>query len=547
MGGAWRCHARLGLWQRCIAPIMQGATRDAASPGKTLSVEMSVPERAAASLRFLAEASEKLSESLDYDLTLSRVTRLAVPYLADWCTVDLLQEDGRIYRVAAAHVDPAKEALLHETLQQFPIHLDEPRGVAIALRTGQTLIQPEVTDEEVRTVARDERHLQILQELRPRSHLIVPLISHGLRLGALSLLYSADSGRRYTDADRPLAEDLARRCAQAVENAQLYRAASEAEERVRVLNADLERRVDVRTAQLRDAQEELETTNQGLVELAAELEVRVSQRTAELEERGEEIRTMSQQLWQAAKLATMGELAASIAHELNNPLGTISLRIESLLSRTAPDDPGHRALSIVEQEVERMAGLVANLLQFSRSGGTQVSTVDVRTELDNTLELMHFHLRNHDIVVVREFAERVPLIHADRQRLRQVFLNLFTNATDAMPDGGTLTLRVGEAGPEHQDAGGAVPPSQANAVARPAVTIEIADTGIGIEPSLLARVLEPFYTTKPEGKGTGLGLAICRRIVQEHHGTFDLESVPGQGTTVRITLPSGSGGGSVRE
>ncbi|HZO24385.1 MAG TPA: ATP-binding protein [Chloroflexota bacterium] len=450
---------------------------------------MTEPERAAASLRFLAEASEKLSESLDYDLTLSRVTRLAVPYLADWCTVDLLESDGRIYRVAAAHVDPIKEALLHETLQQFPMQLDEPRGVPIALRTGQTLIQPDVTDEEVQTVARDEQHLRLLRVLRPRSHLIVPLISHGQRLGALSLLYSADSGRRYADSDRALAEDLARRCAQAVENAQLYRAASEAEERV-------------------------------------------AQRTAELEERNEELRTMSQQLWQAAKLATMGELAASIAHELNNPLGTISLRIESLLARTTADDARHRALVIVEQEVERMAGLVSNLLHFSRAGGPQISTVDVREELENTLELMHYHLRNHGIEVVRAFAPDVPLIHADRQRLRQLFLNLFTNASDAMPEGGTLTLGVRAGGD--------------GATACPAgIVVEIGDTGVGIDPDLMARVLEPFYTTKPEGKGTGLGLAICRRIVQEHHGTFDLDSASGQGTTVRITLPGSNGGESL--
>ena len=308
-----------------------------------------------------------------------------------------------------------------------------------------------------------------------------------------------------------------------------------------VLTMELEERVDERTLQLRATQEELEKTNLGLIQLASELEDRVAERTAELQEKSDEVRAMSQQLWQAAKLATMGELAASIAHELNNPLGTISLRIEALLSRTPDDHPNHRPLTIVEQEVERMAGLVANLLQFSRTGGGQVSTVDVREELSDPEELMHYHLRNHGIVVVREFADDVPAIHADRQRLRQLFLNLFTNATDAMAEGGTLTLRVMPAGPDDARES---PPDASVPARLPLVKIEIADTGVGIDPALLGRVLEPFYTTKPEGKGTGLGLAICRRIVQEHHGTFDLESAPGQGTTVRMTLAGANGIGA---
>jgi signal transduction histidine kinase len=117
-----------------------------------------------------------------------------------------------------------------------------------------------------------------------------------------------------------------------------------------------------------------------------------------------------------------------------------------------------------------------------------------------------------------------------------------------MPDGGTLTLNVAEVTLEHPDSGATVPPSPGAAPNRSAaVMIEIVDTGSGIDPSLLARVLEPFYTTKPEGRGTGLGLAICRRIVQEHHGAFDLESMPGQGTTVRITLPGSNGSRSMRE
>jgi signal transduction histidine kinase len=127
-----------------------------------------------------------------------------------------------------------------------------------------------------------------------------------------------------------------------------------------------------------------------------------------------------------------------------------------------------------------------------------------------------------------------------------LFLNLFTNATDAMPEGGTLTLRARAVAAGGSESGRTPPSSQAGATARPSgVVVEITDTGIGIDPDLIARVLEPFYTTKPEGKGTGLGLAICRRIVQEHHGTFDLESALGQGTTVRILLPGSNGGESL--
>jgi PAS domain S-box-containing protein len=243
--------------------------------------------------------------------------------------------------------------------------------------------------------------------------------------------------------------------------------------------------------------------------------------SAELIEKDEELRAMTQQLWQAAKLATMGELSASIAHELNNPLATVSLRIGSLQERMVADNHDRRDLEIIAQEVERMSNLVANLLQFSRRSRPQISTVDLCEEIEKTLELIHYHLRKNNISIMRQFASDVPRIHADRQQLRQLFLNLFTNASDSMPRGGTLTIRV-TAPPESKQ-----------------VIMEVADTGTGIPPEILPKVAEPFYTTKPDGKGTGLGLAICRRIVKEHNGTFDLvsEGIPGKGTTARISLP----------
>jgi signal transduction histidine kinase len=170
-----------------------------------------------------------------------------------------------------------------------------------------------------------------------------------------------------------------------------------------------------------------------------------------------------------------------------------------------------------------MTDLVGNLLQFSRRNHPQISTIDVYKEIANTFDLIEYHLRSRQINVVREFADALPTLHADCQQLRQVFLNLLTNASDAMPQGGTLTLRVAAGRAEHGAS---------------AIVIEFADTGTGIKPEDLSKVWEPFFTTKEEGKGTGLGLAICRRIVEEHKGTIDIGSRVGRGTTVRITLPA---------
>ncbi|OPY75481.1 MAG: Sporulation kinase E [Syntrophorhabdus sp. PtaU1.Bin058] len=317
------------------------------------------------------------------------------------------------------------------------------------------------------------------------------------------------------------------------------------------------RELDEVNKELLAVHDQLKKTNAELLQLNLELDKRVADRTAEIERKSEEIKTISRQLWQAEKLATIGELAASIAHELNNPLATVSLRLESLTDQMPEDDPRLRELNIIGQEAERMAKLVATLLQTSRRNQPQISTVNACEEIDNTLELIHFHLHKYNVKVIREFAPDVPNIHADRQQLRQLFLNLFTNAGDAMQSGGTLTVRayVQEAegrelraeskGKGDEKFGGvSLKESETTSNLQPAtqnrfVVIEVADTGVGIPPELLSKVIEPFFTTKPEGKGTGLGLSICRRIVQDHKGTIEIISnheIP-SGTIVRIALP----------
>jgi signal transduction histidine kinase len=271
------------------------------------------------------------------------------------------------------------------------------------------------------------------------------------------------------------------------------------------------------------AQCELRTLNEKLEEKVEERTAALRQEIAERKRAEEEVKTMTQHLWQAAKLATMGELAASIAHELNNPLATVSLRIESLQAGLAESDPRRQSLEIVEKEMDRMARLVADLLQFSRRSQPQISTIDLLEEVDKTLDLIHYHLRKSNIEVRKVFAPDTRAVLADRQQVRQVFLNLFSNAADAMPGGGALTIQVSMTDSPTQ------------------VLIEVSDTGVGIPPEILTKIMEPFFTTKPEGKGTGLGLAICRRIIEEHHGALNVQSEVGKGTTVSIRFPATGG------
>jgi PAS domain S-box-containing protein len=257
-----------------------------------------------------------------------------------------------------------------------------------------------------------------------------------------------------------------------------------------------------------------------------EANARLERTLAELKAKTVDLTAMTQQLWQTSKLATMGELTASIAHELNNPLAIISLRIESLAGEVVGDAKQSHAFEVISEELDRMGKLIAGLLQFSRHTHHEITILDVRKEVENSLELIEHYLRAQNIEVVREFADDLPDIQADRQHLRQVFLNLVTNASDAMPMGGRLIARIHAASSEAGVKG---------------VSIDLIDSGPGISPEVLAKIWEPFFTTKLEGKGTGLGLAISRRAIEAHHGTLSIESTLGQGTTVTIFLPLTNG------
>jgi PAS domain S-box-containing protein len=230
--------------------------------------------------------------------------------------------------------------------------------------------------------------------------------------------------------------------------------------------------------------------------------------------------TLEEQLQQREKLSSIGLLAAGVAHEVNTPLTGVSSYTQMLLGMLNENDPKHALLQKVRTQAERATNIVNNLLNFSRTGSaTEFAELDVARVLDDTLQLLEPQLRRSQIEIVRRYDQDAPEAYANAGKLQQVFTNLILNARDAIPDGGQIIIATGTA----EDG---------------SLLVEIIDTGIGIAPENVAKIYDPFYTTKGVGQGTGLGLAVSYGIVQEHAGRISVDSTPGQGTTFRITLPT---------
>jgi two-component system NtrC family sensor kinase len=226
---------------------------------------------------------------------------------------------------------------------------------------------------------------------------------------------------------------------------------------------------------------------------------------------------LEEQLQHTEKMASIGLLAAGVAHEVNTPLAGISSYTQLLRQQTGDDDPRSALLDKIEKQSFRAARIIQSLLNFSRSGRGEAERLDLDKLLTDVLSLVEHQLAASKIKVRRELSGDLPGIRADENQLQQVFFNLVLNARDAMPSGGWLTVRT--------------------RVEDDAVVAEIADTGVGIQREHIKRIYDPFFTTKGIGRGTGLGLSISYGIVQEHGGAISVESAPGQGTTFRVTLP----------
>lgn len=241
-------------------------------------------------------------------------------------------------------------------------------------------------------------------------------------------------------------------------------------------------------------------------------------------------RELEQQLIVSDRLVSLGELAASIAHEFNNPLQIIMGFTEDLLTEEDPSDPHYEALKIIEKEARRCKEVVRDLLDFARPAGVDLKLVNIKDILRKSFDLLLVHLEKAKVESEIEIQPDLPQIYADPQQMEQVLINLLFNAVEAMPGGGTLTVRVtarrSRPGYSQGD----------DLAALNEVIIALSDTGVGIEPDVLPNIFRPFFTTKKK-RGMGLGLSICERIMRAHGGRLEVESRPGQGTTFYLHLP----------
>lgn len=532
--------------------------------------------------RFLGEASSLLASSLDYDETLKQVARLAVPSVADWCSVRIVENDA-LARTAVAHSDPEKLALADEFSKRFPDDLRPDRGLGRVLATGCSEIYPHVTEEMLIAGARDPEHLAMLRQLGITSVLIVPLNARGRTLGAITMI-AAESGRHFGEDDLQLADDLARRAAVAVDNARLHRALRESEAQFRslveqspistvVFDAEghplesnpaferlfgatlsdaptgytvfndpqlhasgviplLERAFrgeEVMLPALRYDTTLTSTTGKGNTFWAEAVLYPVRDATGKLSrvvmlqtDVSEKIEAEKKRLATEAslrrteKLATAGRLAATVAHEINNPLEAITNILFILRSDSRIPKEFEEYLVTADIELRRVAHIARQTLGFYREN-VLPEWADVNLLVEDILSIYRKRFEAREISLSRALGSETKA-YIMVGEIKQVIANLVSNAIDACSERGEIAVRVLSNGTQ--------------------IRIEVEDDGHGIDADHLPHIFEPFFSTKKD-VGTGLGLWVSKEIVDRHRGRIEVETRPmrQQGTLFRVTLP----------
>jgi len=509
---------------------------------------------------FLAEAGWVLGSSLDYEQTLTDVARLAVPRIADWCTVDIFVGD-RLERLALEHVDPLKVALAREL--QEPMLAASAAAGATAIRSHEPVLVREIDDAVLATFGFDETQLKIARTLAPRSYVTVPLIARGEVFGSISLI-TAESGRIYGNDDLTLAQGLARHAAAAIDNARLYGEAERRSRAARALDAVGDGVVLVDRAGVIRLWNAAAATITGLPEtdvLGRKIEDvvhrwhEISALVPVASRPGEPVRAETvpvefggRELWisgsgvgfeegvvyafrdlteERALEELKAEFVATVSHELRTPLAAIYGSAQTIRRTDIELDPEikDQLLGVIASESDRLGTIVNDLLI---AGRLDADRLPLAIERCDPVELAGLVVEAAKTYVPEtiELQLRVPKrtthVIADSGQLRQVLLNLVDNAIKYSPEGGPVSVSV----------------SNGDGLVR----FSIADSGLGIPASEHRRIFEKFYRLDPDMTrgigGTGLGLYICRELIRRMDGTISVESKLGEGSTFVVELPA---------
>jgi two-component system NtrC family sensor kinase len=291
----------------------------------------------------------------------------------------------------------------------------------------------------------------------------------------------------------------------------------------KVSGGDLEHHIEINTRDemgmiartFNQMTQELKADRQKLENWAKELEAEVNRKT-------EEIRRGQEQLFHAEKLASLGRMAAGVAHEINSPLTGIVTFAHLMLKRIPPEKKMDREdLEVIIEQAERCSRIIKGLLGFSRAIPSEKTEIDINATIRQTIDIIRNQAKFHNVKIHLDLDPELPRVRGDASQLQQVYMNLMINAADAMNDRGEVHIATREV----SDNG------------KSFVEIEFTDTGPGIPEEYLGKLFEPFFTTKPVGKGTGLGLAVSHGIIKKHGGYIRVKSSPGKGTSFYLRIP----------